>query len=89
MAKTWANELCPACTDEDLYKNVKEYITNNDVTATEVAMEFDIPLQKVNAWIKEGFIEYKKTIISRTQNILQVYREDHPLLLFLIYNLSV
>ena len=51
--------FCANCYDELLYKEVKEYILQNDATSVEVSEVFGLPLSKVNSWIKDGRIEYK------------------------------
>ena len=53
-------DLCPACQDKELYRQVKEFILHNDVTEVQVADQFDIPLSKVREWIREGYIEYRR-----------------------------
>lgn len=58
--------FCPSCSDHHLFNQVKEYIRNNDVTEYDVALEFNIPLQKVKQWIREGRIEYKKIDPKKT-----------------------
>ena len=59
MARSHKGTLCPACQDDILYPQVKDYILHNSVTEMEVAEHFDIPLQKVRRWISDGRIEYK------------------------------
>lgn len=52
--------ICTACQEQLLFQKVKEYIrSNEDVTEYDVAKEFDLPLQRVKQWIREGRIEYK------------------------------
>ena len=53
-------DLCPMCTDQELFYKVKDYIRENeDVKDYDVAKKFNIPLSKVNDWIKQGRIQYK------------------------------
>lgn len=59
IARSYKEKMCPACLDEVLYPQVKEYILHHSVTELEVAEHFDIPLQKVRSWIRDGRIEYK------------------------------
>ena len=58
LPSSWLDPLCESCADNELYQEVKEYILKNDVTEFEVASHFDISLEKVRKWIKEGYIEY-------------------------------
>lgn len=51
--------LCSSCQEQQLFQKVKEFIRSNDVTEYDVAQEFNIPLQRVKRWIREGRIEYK------------------------------
>lgn len=50
---------CPHCKSQQLFREVKEYIRDNNVNEYDVAMRFNIPLQQVKDWIQEGRIEYK------------------------------
>lgn len=59
MARSCKGTLCPDCLDDMLYPKVKDYILHHSVTEMEVAEHFDIPLQKVRRWIRDGRIEYK------------------------------
>ena len=58
MPITYERDYCPACEDNALFKEVREYIRNHDVTEFELAEIFNISQNKVRAWIKEGRIEY-------------------------------
>lgn len=52
--------VCAACQEQQLFRDVKEFIRSNDnVTEYDVAKQFDIPIQRVKHWIREGRIEYK------------------------------
>ncbi len=53
-------EYCPQCMEQALFEKVKDYIRANDVNEYQLAEEFDIPISKVKAWIKDGRIEYKE-----------------------------
>ncbi len=59
VPKTYEKDLCPDCEREQLFRDVKEYIRENDVTEYDVALEFNIPHHQVKQWIREGRIEYK------------------------------
>ena len=52
---------CPSCEEYALFQQVKEYIRASDVNEYQVADRFDIPLQLVRKWIREGRIQYKET----------------------------
>lgn len=59
MPLAYKHTACPACIEQQLFHEVKEYIRANDVTEYDVALHFEIPHQKVKQWIREGRIEYK------------------------------
>lgn len=54
----YEKDFCPACEDDVLFKEVREYIRSHDVTEFELAEIFNISQNKVRKWIKEGRIEY-------------------------------
>mgnify|MGYP004455627099 FL=1 len=54
----YEKDHCPACEDDVLFKDIREYIRTHDVTEFELAEIFHIPQSKVRKWIKEGRIEY-------------------------------
>lgn len=53
-------ELCDDCLYNLRYKDVKEFVLHHDVTELEVADHFDLPLEVVQRWIKEGHLSYKE-----------------------------
>ncbi len=55
---SYEKDYCPACEDDVLFKDIREYIRTHDVTEFELAEIFHIPQHKVRKWIKEGRIEY-------------------------------
>ncbi len=59
LPSSYLKSTCEGCLDHELYLKVKEFILANEVTEFDVAEHFDIPLEKVRKWIKEGYIEYK------------------------------
>ena len=67
----YEKDFCPACEDDVLFKEVREYIRSHDVTEFELAEVFNISQSKVRKWIKEGRIEYvtgdKKMMNTRCQ----------------------
>lgn len=54
----YEKDFCPACEDDVLFKEVREYIRTHEVTEFELAEIFNISQNKVRKWIKEGRIEY-------------------------------
>ncbi len=54
----YEKDYCPACEDDVLFREIREYIRTHDVTEFELAEIFHIPQSKVRKWIKEGRIEY-------------------------------
>ena len=61
MPVDYEKDFCPACEDDVLFKEVREYIRSHDVTEFELAEIFNISQSKVRKWIKEGRIEYVTT----------------------------
>lgn len=61
---SYDSALCPFCADQQLFREVKEYIRQNDVTEFDVSEHFNIPLHRVKQWIREGRIEYKDDKIN-------------------------
>lgn len=59
MPRSTKDDLCPACQDELLFRQVRDYINKHHTTEIQLADHFDIPLQKVRSWIKDGRIEYR------------------------------
>ena len=58
MPIDYEKDFCPACEEDVLFKEVREYIRSHDVTEFELSEIFHIPQSKVHKWIKEGRIEY-------------------------------
>ena len=54
------SDLCPNCTRNQKYQQVKEYVSTHDVTEFEVAEMFDVSLSDVRKWIDDGFLEYRE-----------------------------
>lgn len=60
FARLSAQGYCEKCADYELYKKVKEYVRAHDnVNEWMVADVFDIPVERVKRWIKEGYLSYK------------------------------
>lgn len=60
LALSYKESLCPFCKDQKLFHSVREYIRANDVTEYDVSEHFQIPLQRIKKWIKDGRIEYRE-----------------------------
>ncbi len=60
LPKEYEFEKCPFCIENDLFKEVREYIRANDVTEYDVAEAFEIPVSRVKEWISQGRIQYKQ-----------------------------
>lgn len=54
-------DCCPACEENILFKEVREYIRSHDVTEYQLAEVFNLSPEKVKKWIKDGRIEYVQT----------------------------
>ncbi len=61
-------DFCPACEDDALFREVREYIRTHDVTEFELADIFHIPQSRVRKWIKAGRIEYAPSESSKMMN---------------------
>ncbi|MEG0806004.1 MAG: hypothetical protein RR364_05375 [Lachnospiraceae bacterium] len=59
LAPTYEFDICPSCMEQELFKEVREYIRKNDVTEFDVAEHFQLPIRRVRTWIREGKIEYQ------------------------------
>lgn len=66
---SYEENVCPFCKEQLLFRNVKEYIRSHDVNEYDVADHFNIPLQKVKSWIREGRIQYKDERLNAKQII--------------------
>lgn len=65
LSLSFEGTVCPACQDQQLFHEVKEFIRNSDdVTEYDVAKHFNIPIQRVKHWIREGRIEYKDNSLN-------------------------
>lgn len=51
--------LCEQCEADAIYRDVKEYVRENDVNEYQVADHFDISVDVVRKWIREGYMSYK------------------------------
>ena len=60
FSRLTAQGFCEKCADYELYKKVKEYVRAHDnVNEWMVADVFDIPVERVKNWIREGYLSYK------------------------------
>lgn len=60
LPKDYELDMCPQCIEQELFKEVREYIRQNDVTESDVAEHFSLPPRRVKSWIREGRIEYRE-----------------------------
>lgn len=60
LSLDFEGNVCPACREQQFFREVKDFIRDNDVTEYDVAKHFNIPLHRVKQWIREGRIEYKQ-----------------------------
>ena len=58
LPDNYEEEYCAPCAEQNLFKEVREYIRENDVTERDVCREFGLSKWKVREWIKNGRIEY-------------------------------
>ena len=68
----YEKDCCPECEENMLFREVREFIRENDVTEYQLAERFNISIEHVKQWIKEGRIEYvqsseEKIVGSRCQ----------------------
>lgn len=68
----YTESACPACSEYVLFQQVKEYIRAEDVNEYQVADRFQIPLQLVRKWIREGRIQYKETTKGKVRMHCQI-----------------
>ena len=61
IAASTQGDLCPTCLNDEFYREIKEYIQENDVTELEVAEKFNLPLSQIKEWIKDGRLVYKSS----------------------------
>ena len=59
LPRRHVGSICTDCQHDAIYRDVKEFILHNDVTELEVADHFDLPLETIQRWIKEGHLSYK------------------------------
>ncbi|MCR5666311.1 MAG: hypothetical protein K6G01_05730 [Eubacterium sp.] len=60
MPMDYPHDICPTCRENELFREVREYIRANDVNEYQVADKFDLPVEQVKQWIRSGRIEYKQ-----------------------------
>ena len=58
MPRSSKSIYCIKCQDSHLFREVREYIRENNVNEFQVAEHFGIPLRLVKRWLKELRIEY-------------------------------
>ena len=60
LPEEYEYEYCPQCIEQRLFREVRDYIRSNNVTEYDVAEEFQLPVRRVKAWIREGRIQYQE-----------------------------
>ncbi len=60
LASSYPDDLCQECKDDAIYKEVKAYVTENDVGEYELAEKFGIPVESIRRWVRLGYMDYKK-----------------------------
>lgn len=70
LLEHYTNEYCIECQTQLLFDDVRDYIRSHDVNEYDVAKHFDIRVEIVHHWIKEGRIEYKE---QKSQTIATVF----------------
>lgn len=70
LSPQYKEKICPECQEINLFREVKEYIRENDVNEADVAEHFGISNTKVRRWIREGRIQYKN---ADSKSISSVY----------------
>lgn len=60
LPDTYTDAICPMCKETELFMEVKNFIREHDVNENDVAEHFNIPINQVRGWIKEGRISYKE-----------------------------
>lgn len=52
-------DMCAGCQEDQVFREIRDYVRENDVNEYELAEIFDIPMRQVKQWIREGRLEYK------------------------------
>lgn len=73
LAEDVETELCPACFENQRFREVREYVRENIVNEFQLAEAFDIPLRQVKQWIHEGRLEYRE---EEARTIATVFCKD-------------
>ena len=60
LPRGFEGDMCPACMEQELFREVKDFIRSHEVNEYQVAEHFNIPVRVVKNWIKDGRIEYKE-----------------------------
>ncbi len=59
LASSHIGDICQSCKEDAIYREVKQYVSENDVGEYDVAQKFDIPVETVRKWVQLGYMEYK------------------------------
>lgn len=60
LLENYMKDLCSVCEAQRIFDEVRDYIRSEEVNEYDVAEHFQIPVEMVRQWIKEGRIEYKE-----------------------------
>ena len=52
-------DICNDCLKVKIFPQIRDFVRENDVSAFELAEMFDIDLEIVEDWLREGRLEYK------------------------------
>ncbi len=64
LPPSYEDSTCSVCKEQLLFRDVKDFIRSHDVNEYDVAEHFNLPLQQVKGWIREGRIQYKDKELS-------------------------
>lgn len=73
LLEHYTKEYCVECQTQLLFDDVRDYIRSHDVNEYDVAKHFDIRVEMVHHWIKEGRIEYKEQKEQKEQTMATVF----------------
>ena len=66
LPNNYSRKHCPSCTENEIFRQVREYIRENDVNEFDVSRKFNIPVRIIKGWIREGRIEYKNPKLNES-----------------------
>lgn len=69
LPSDYEKDFCPSCEENNLFREVKDFIRSHDVNEYQVAAHFQIPVRQIKQWIREGRIEYKESTIGHFASV--------------------